>query len=112
MPLVEIGIDVRNTQRPVATLSGGERQSVAIARAVYFGSKVLILDEPTSALGVTEAGVVLRYIMRARARGLGVIFITHNVHRAYPVADRFTVLARGRSRGTFTKSDGDARGGA
>jgi len=58
--LVEIGIDVRNTQRPVATLSGGERQSVAISRAVYFGAKVLILDDPTSALGVTEAGVVLR----------------------------------------------------
>ena len=103
--LAKIGIDVRNTQKPVATLSGGERQSVAIARAVYFGAKVLILDEPTSALGVTEAGVVLRYVMRARARGLGVIFITHNIHHAYPIADRFTILARGRSCGTFTKSE-------
>ena len=89
----------------VGTLSGGERQSVAIARAVYFGARVLILDEPTAALGVKEAGVVLRYIAQARARGLGVIFITHNVHHAYPIGDRFTLLNRGRSYGTFEKAD-------
>lgn len=102
--LTKMGIDVRDTAQPVGTLSGGERQSVAIARAVYFGARVLILDEPTSALGVKEAGVVLRYVVRARARGLGVIFITHNVHHAYPVADRFTILNRGRSYGTFDKA--------
>lgn len=103
--LRRIGIDVRDTNQPVGTLSGGERQSVAIARAVYFGAKVLILDEPTSALGVKEAGVVLRYIVQARERGLGVIFITHNPHHAYPVGDRFTILNRGRSYGTFTRQD-------
>jgi simple sugar transport system ATP-binding protein len=103
--LHRIGIDIRDPSQPVGTLSGGERQSVAIARAVYFGAKVLILDEPTSALGVKEAGVVLRYIAQARDRNLGVIFITHNVHHAYPVGDRFTILNRGQSYGTFEKPE-------
>ena len=103
--LAKMGIHLRDTDQPVGTLSGGERQSVAIARAVYFGAKVLILDEPTAALGVKEAGVVLRYIAQARARGLGVIFITHNVHHAYPIGDRFTLLNRGRSYGTFRKDE-------
>ncbi len=104
-----MGISIRDTSQPVGTLSGGERQSVAIARAVYFGARVLILDEPTAALGVKEAAVVLRYIAQARARGLGVIFITHNVHHAYPIGDRFTVLNRGRSYGTFTKAEADVK---
>jgi simple sugar transport system ATP-binding protein len=103
--LAKMGIQVRETSQPVGTLSGGERQSVAIARAVYFGAKVLILDEPTAALGVKEAGVVLRYIAQARSRGLGVIFITHNPHHAYPIGDHFTILNRGRSYGTFAKSE-------
>jgi simple sugar transport system ATP-binding protein len=103
--LLKMGIQIRSTDQAVGTLSGGERQSVAIARAVYFGAKVLILDEPTAALGVKEAGVVLRYIAQARARGLGVIFITHNVHHAYPIGDRFTLLNRGTSYGTFAKTD-------
>ena len=103
--LAKIGIRVRDTGQPVGTLSGGERQSVAIARAVYFGAKVLILDEPTAALGVKEAGIVLRYIAQARAKGLGVIFITHNPHHAYPIGDHFTLLNRGRSLGTFAKSE-------
>ena len=103
--LGKMGINVRDTQQAVGTLSGGERQSVAIARAVYNGAKVLILDEPTAALGVKEAGVVLRYIAQARARGIAVIFITHNVHHAYPIGDRFTILNRGTSYGTFLKQD-------
>jgi simple sugar transport system ATP-binding protein len=103
--LAKMGIRIRDTAQPVGTLSGGERQSVAIARAVYLGARVLILDEPTAALGVKEAGVVLRYIAQARARGLGVVFITHNVHHAYPIGDRFTLLNRGRSYGTFNKSE-------
>jgi simple sugar transport system ATP-binding protein len=100
-----MGIELRDTSQPVGTLSGGERQSVAIARAIHFGAKVVILDEPTSALGVKEAGVVLRFIAQARDQGVGVILITHNVNHAYPVADRFTILDRGRSKGTFDKSD-------
>ncbi|HST67037.1 MAG TPA: ATP-binding cassette domain-containing protein, partial [Mycobacteriales bacterium] len=100
-----MGIDIRDPDQPVGTLSGGERQSVAIARAVHFGAKLLILDEPTSALGVKQAGVVLRYIAQARDRGLGVVFITHNPHHAYPVGDRFLLLKRGRSLGDFGKSE-------
>ena len=99
----KIGIDVRDPTQAVGTLSGGERQCVAIARAVYFGAKVLILDEPTSALGVKQASVVLKYVAQARARGLGVIFITHNVHHAWAVGDKFTVLNRGKTLGTHTK---------
>ncbi|GIV81438.1 MAG: sugar ABC transporter ATP-binding protein [Anaerolineae bacterium] len=103
--LRKIGIDIRDPAQPVGTLSGGERQSVAIARAVYFGARVLILDEPTSALGVKQAGIVLRYVAQARARGVAVIFITHNPQHAYPIGDRFTILKRGRSLGTFTKAE-------
>ena len=103
--LDKMGIKVRDTAEPVGTLSGGERQCIAIARAVYFGAKVLILDEPTSALGVKQAGVVLRYILQARARGCGVIFVTHNPHHAYLVGDRFTILNRGQSQGTFSKDE-------
>lgn len=103
--LDKIGIQVRDTSQPVATLSGGERQSVAIARAIYFGAKVLILDEPTSALGVKQAAIVLRYIARAREQGIAVIFISHNVHHAYAIGDRFTVLNHGRSEGIFDKDE-------
>jgi simple sugar transport system ATP-binding protein len=103
--LQKMGIDLRDVDQPIGTLSGGEKQSVAIARAVYFGAQVLILDEPTSALGVKQAGVVLKYIARARDRGLAVVFITHNPHHAYPVGDRFLLLKRGTSLGLFEKSD-------
>ncbi len=103
--LARMGIDLRDVEQPIGTLSGGERQSVAIARAVHFGAKVVILDEPTSALGVKQAGVVLKYIAQARDRGLGVVFITHNPHHAYPVGDRFLLLRRGTSLGEFAKRD-------
>jgi simple sugar transport system ATP-binding protein len=102
--MAKMGIDVRDPDQMVGTLSGGERQAVAIARAVYFGAKMLILDEPTSALGVKQSGVVLRYIVQARDRGLGVIFITHNPHHAWPVGDRFVVLNRGKMLGNWDKS--------
>ena len=100
-----IGIDVRDPTQAVGTLSGGERQCVAIARAVYFGAKVLILDEPTSALGVAQTSMVLKYISQVRGKGLGVIFITHNVRHAYAVGDRFTVLNRGRSIADAAKAE-------
>ncbi|MFT4288386.1 ATP-binding cassette domain-containing protein [Nocardioides sp.] len=103
--LAAMGIDLRDVDQPIGTLSGGERQCVAIARAVYFGARVLILDEPTAALGVKQSGVVLKYIAKARERGLAVVFITHNPHHAYPVGDRFLLLRRGRSIGDFPKSE-------
>ena len=105
--LKKMGIDVRDPDQPVGTLSGGERQAVAIARAVYFGAKVLILDEPTSALGVKQSGVVLRYVAAARDRGLGVIFITHNPHHARPVGDRFVILNRGKLMGEWKRGEID-----
>jgi len=103
--MLEIGIRVRDPGQLVGTLSGGERQTLAIARAEYFGAKVLILDEPTSALGVKEAAIVLRHVIRARAKGLGVIFITHNVQHALPVGDRFTILSHGRLAGEFVRGE-------
>ncbi|MCW2801571.1 MAG: sugar transporter ATP-binding protein [Aeromicrobium sp.] len=103
--LAAMGIDLRDVDQPIGTLSGGERQCVAIARAVYFGARVLILDEPTAALGVKQSGVVLKYIAKARERGLGVVFITHNPHHAYPVGDRFMLLRRGKSMGDFPKAE-------
>jgi simple sugar transport system ATP-binding protein len=93
--LREMGIVLDDLEQPIGTLSGGQRQCVAIARAVYFGARVLILDEPTAALGVKQSGVVLKYVAAARDRGLGVIFITHNPHHAYMVGDHFSVLRLG-----------------
>jgi simple sugar transport system ATP-binding protein len=103
--LAAMGIELGDVDRPIGGLSGGERQCVAIARAIHFGARVLILDEPTAALGVKQAGVVLRYVVAARARGLGVIFITHNPHHAHAVGDRFLLLQRGRSQGCFAKAE-------
>lgn len=102
-----IGISIRDPQQAVGTLSGGERQCVAIARAVYFGAKVLILDEPTSALGVHQTAMVMRFINQVRTAGLGVIFITHNVRHAWTVGDRFTILNRGKTLGDYTKEQID-----
>jgi simple sugar transport system ATP-binding protein len=93
--LRNMGIILDDLEQPIGTLSGGQRQCVAIARAVYFGARVLILDEPTAALGVKQSGVVLKYVAAARDRGLGVIFITHNPHHAYMVGDHFSVLRLG-----------------
>jgi simple sugar transport system ATP-binding protein len=95
-----MGINLRSPDQAVGTLSGGERQTVAIARAVYFGAKVLILDEPTSALGVRQTANVLSTIDKVRKSGIGIVFITHNVRHALAVGDRFTVLNRGRTLGT------------
>jgi simple sugar transport system ATP-binding protein len=101
--LASMGIKVRDVDQLVGTLSGGERQAVAIARAIYFGARVLILDEPTSALGVKQAGVVLRYVLQAKQAGVGVVFITHNPHHAFLVGDTFYVLNRGRLIANYRK---------
>ncbi|MEV5985227.1 ATP-binding cassette domain-containing protein [Streptomyces sp. NPDC052051] len=103
--LLRLGIDLRDVDQPIGTLSGGERQCVAIARAVYFGAKVLVLDEPTAALGVKQSGIVLKYVAAARDAGLGVVFITHNPHHAYLVGDRFTLLKRGTMVGRHTREE-------
>lgn len=103
--LRDIGIHIRSPNEKVGRLSGGERQSIAIGRAKYFGAKLLILDEPTSALSVGETRKVLTYTLNAKERGLSVIFITHNVGHVYQVADRFAVIRRGCLVGTYTKDE-------
>lgn len=106
----KMGINLRGPDQAVGTLSGGERQTVAICRAVYFGAKVLILDEPTSALGVRQTANVLASIDKVRKRGVGVVFITHNIRHAMAVGDRFTVLNRGATFGTGTRDTVTAQG--
>ncbi|MEU5611591.1 ATP-binding cassette domain-containing protein [Streptomyces sparsogenes] len=103
--LLRMGIDLRDVDQPIGTLSGGERQCVAIARAVHFGAKVLVLDEPTAALGVKQSGVVLKYVAAARDAGLGVVLITHNPHHAHLVGDRFVLLKRGAMAGSHLKTE-------
>ncbi|MFF6977783.1 ATP-binding cassette domain-containing protein [Streptomyces sp. NPDC008343] len=103
--LRNMGIVLDDMEQPIGTLSGGQRQCVAIARAVYFGARVLILDEPTAALGVKQSGVVLKYIAAAREKGLGVIFITHNPHHAYMVGDHFSVLRLGTMEMSASRSE-------
>ncbi len=100
-----MGINLRGPDQAVGTLSGGERQTVAISRAVHFGAKVLILDEPTSALGVRQTSNVLATIDKVRKDGIAVVFITHNVRHAMAVGDRFTVLNRGQTLGTAMRGD-------
>ncbi|MBV8522852.1 MAG: sugar ABC transporter ATP-binding protein [Acetobacteraceae bacterium] len=87
---------IRSAEQPVWTLSGGERQSVAITRAIYFGAKLLLLDEPTASLSVRETRNVLAAIGRARDHGLGVLYIDHNMNHVLPVADRIALLELGR----------------
>lgn len=103
--MAKMGINLREPGQAVGTLSGGERQTVAIARAVYFGAKVLILDEPTSALGVRQTSNVLATVDKVRKAGVGVVFITHNVRHAMAVGDRFTVLNRGKTLGTAVRGE-------
>ena len=101
----KMGINLRGPDQAVGTLSGGERQTVAIARAVHFGAKILILDEPTSALGVRQTANVLATVDRVRNSGVAVVFITHNVRHAMAVGDRYTVLNRGTTLGTAKRGD-------
>lgn len=104
--MLKIGIDFSDPTQAVGTMSGGQRQTLAIARAIYFGAKVLILDEPTSALGQKQQMGVLKTIKRVRARGdIGIIFITHNEIHSKLIADRFTFLALGQVIGQGTKAE-------
>lgn len=96
---------VRDANQLVGTMSGGERQALAIARALYFGARVLILDEPTAALGVRESQIVIDLIKVARSQGIALVLITHNVTHALAVGDRFTVLIQGRVTAAFRKGD-------
>jgi simple sugar transport system ATP-binding protein len=96
---------VRDGDQLVGSLSGGERQVLAIGRAMYFGARVLILDEPTSALGVKEATTVLRFTNHAKAQGVGIVFITHNAHHAMSVGDHFVVLIQGRMAASFKRGE-------
>lgn len=103
--LADIGITIRDPEEEVGSMSGGERQSIAIGRAVYFGKKLLILDEPTSALSVGETRKVMEYTYAAKDRGMGVIFISHNIGQIHNLADRFTIISHGRKVGDFYKKD-------
>ena len=103
--LRDIGIEIRSPGEKVERLSGGERQSIAIGRALHFGAKLLILDEPTSALSVAETRKVLTYTLNAKERGLSVIFITHNIHHVFMVADRYTLIRHGRLVGNYAKGE-------
>jgi D-xylose transport system ATP-binding protein len=96
---------IRSVRTPVASLSGGQRQSVAISRAVMWNSKIVILDEPTAALGVAQTEQVLALVKRLREQGLGVVVITHNIQEVFEVADRIIVLRLGRRVATFQHAD-------
>lgn len=103
--LKDLGIDIRSTEEKIVNLSGGQRQAVAIGRAIHFGAKLLILDEPTAALSIRECHKVLDHILEAKEKGVSVIFITHNIYHVYSVADKFTVLDHGIKLGDFRKQD-------
>ena len=96
---------VKDPDQLVGTMSGGERQALAIARALYFGAKVLILDEPTAALGVRESGVVIEAIRKARSQGIALVFITHNASHAFAVGNRYTVLLQGKVAASFVRGE-------
>jgi len=98
-------VHVRSTEHPAAGLSGGEKQSLAITRAIHFGVRLLLLDEPTAALSVRETRNVLKVIDEARARGLGVIYIDHNIDHVTPVADRVVLLEHGEIAQTFQRGE-------
>ncbi|HCK40571.1 MAG: ABC transporter ATP-binding protein [Planctomycetaceae bacterium] len=94
--VAELGISLDDVDRPVGRFSGGQQKAVAIARSLYFGVRLMILDEPTAALSVGETRTVLRVVSDLRQRGIAVILITHNMHHALEVADRFVVVSEGK----------------
>ena len=103
--LALLGINLKNPMEWVTRLSGGEKQSIAVARAASWGKKIIILDEPTAAFGVEESGRVLQIIKELKTNGISVIIITHNMEHAFSIADRFCVLRLGRVVGNVNKSE-------
>lgn len=103
--LSAIGVDIADLTRPISTLSGGQRQCVAIARAVHKGANILILDEPTSALGVRQSRLVLDYILATKERGVGIVLVTHNPSHAYAVGDTFCIVGHGKQQGKWAKDE-------
>ncbi len=103
--LKALRVNIKSIRQTVETLSGGQRQSVAVARAVLWGKDIVILDEPTAALGVAQAGMVLDLVKRIRDQGVAVIFISHNMPHVWAVSDRIAVLRHGRRVGTLYPKD-------
>jgi len=103
--LTDIGLHLKSPDINVKSLSGGERQGIAIARAMHFNAKILVMDEPTTALSIREAQKILQFIKQLRNSGVSCVFITHNLHHVYPVADRFTILSHGRKINDIMKKD-------
>jgi len=103
--LSQIGVKITSPRREVSLLSGGERQSICIGRALYFQAKLVAFDEPTAALSVKETEYVLEYIRSLKAKGISVVVITHNIYHVYDLADRFVILDRGKKIGEFVKAE-------
>jgi simple sugar transport system ATP-binding protein len=103
--LKKVDLHLRSPDTPVQELSGGERQGVAIARAIHFRSKMLILDEPTNHLSVKETNKVLEFVQQLRTQGISSIFISHNLHHVYPISDRIVVMARGEKIADVARQD-------
>jgi simple sugar transport system ATP-binding protein len=100
-----ISIGIQSPDLLVGDLSGGQKQAVAIARAIYFRAQLLLLDEPTNALSVKESGQVMAFVKELRSEGISSIFVTHNLYHVYSIADRFVVFSLGEKVGDFTKQD-------
>jgi simple sugar transport system ATP-binding protein len=106
--LSEVGFDIPNPNRPVEGLSGGQRHAVAISKCAFWTEKILILDEPTAALGVRETGKILQMIQELKRKGLSIILITHNIEHAFLVSDRFFILRAGQKVGEKLRGETDA----
>ena len=103
-----LDISIEDAKRPAGTLSGGQRQILAIARALYFGAKILILDEPTSALGVREAAKVVEQIAQLKEHNINVILVSHNIEQAFSLGDEFFIFKNGELVGQFNKLETSA----
>jgi len=103
--LNELGMRISSMEQQAKFCSGGEKQGIAIARAMYFKADLIILDEPTRALGILGVKQVMNHVKELKKRGIACIFITHNLHHVYPIADRFVILSRGKKIGDTLKKN-------